>query len=92
MKVKFTTNLGTREAEELKVDPDECSCGDEQVVSKTVGEILLERNRAIAVEQPPTIQAVPAKPAMAKAGTPKQQRSKPTIPSSKPAVTKSDDS
>ena len=69
MRVKFTTNLGSREAAEeaLQLDWTECKCGDELEVGEKAGEILLKRNRVVVVnrkraKQP--IHAVPEEPAI----------------------------
>lgn len=85
MKVKFTTNLGSREADELQIDPDKCACGAELDVKKAIGDILVERNRVIVLELPPVIQAVPAEPALAKA---KPATTKPRKPTGKTAENK----
>ena len=74
VKVRFTCNLGTREAGELSVDPEHCSWGDEQVVSKKACKVLLERNRCEVIE---TIKAVAEAPAIAEAAPPEEEDTPP---------------
>ena len=66
MKVKFLTNLGSRDADEFNLDYTQCSCGAETNISKAAAESFEKRGIVEVLEQP-AIQAIPKNPALAKA-------------------------
>lgn len=83
MKVKFRTNLGTRDAEALGLKACECQDGCECDVKESVAAILCERGIAEAIEEkrcrPQKVEAVPAEPAIA------EKKAEPTIEAKEPA-------
>lgn len=76
MKVRFLTNLGTRDADLLELSHSECVCGAEMSVKKEVSHWLIAKGFAEPVEsskpakQSESVEAVPDKPAVAKSKDP----------------------
>lgn len=73
MKVRFRTNLGSRDAESLKLDFRKCQDGDVLDVSDSVGAVLIKRGIAEAASQP--IKAVPP-PVQMQAVPPESKKAK----------------
>lgn len=69
MRVRFKTNLGSIDARKLGLDYTKCQSGMTCEVGDEVGEKLLSGNLATRVAE--TIKAVPDKPAIAEAESPK---------------------
>lgn len=78
MKVKFTTNLGSRQAEDLGCDHEQCVCGATVDVSEQAASVLTKLGIAEAVDKPKqkpapkpkTVEAVPETPTIAEAEKP----------------------
>ena len=74
MKVKFRTNLGSRDADALSLDHAQCTDGAVVSVSPATGEALAKRGIVEVVEaekpKPVEVKAVPVEPTIAKAESP----------------------
>lgn len=91
MKVKFLTNLGTRDATELGLDHAACVVGVELDVTEATALKLASRGFVQQLEQvkpvPEAVNAVPENPAIAEVSAPavaatKQKADKPSAKSS----------
>ncbi len=60
MKVRFRTNLGSRDAAQFELDHTKCTAGAEVSVSNKVGEELDRRGIAEITEQPKVKAVAPA--------------------------------
>lgn len=74
MKVKFRTNLGSRDASELGLKHTDCLAGETSTVSDKIGDVLVGRGWAVEVDKPAKtapkpkkVEAVPSKPTIGQA-------------------------
>lgn len=70
MKVRFRTNLGSRDAVQWGLDHTKCLAGSELEVSSDTAEALQDRGLAEITEKKKSVKAVPNKPAIAETKQP----------------------
>ena len=70
MKVRFRTNLGTRDANRLGLDSEKCTVGSEVAVSESVAEVVVREGLAEKLAEKKSVKAVPPKAVVSKPKTP----------------------